>query len=138
MTKISKSIFLSAFSLRPKFVLKRSLRQVYGDTSKITSKTEQTYWHLLLRKGNRKGFSEVLGSTILHGKDNKPNIQRVSMPTLIMWGEKDCLIPVEDAAIFESLIPDSKTIIYKGVGHIPMEEIPRQSAEDAKSFLLEA
>ena len=140
MFKLFINPLLQHFAHRftPKFVLKKSLRAVYGNPSKITTQIVQTYWHLLLRKGNRVGFTKVLGQTILHGKDNKPIIQKIEVPTLIMWGDKDRLIPVEDAFVFESLIPNSTTIIYKGIGHIPMEEIPEQSAADAQAFFLNA
>lgn len=125
-----------AHRFTPKFVLQQSLRRVYGDASKITSAVEQTYWHLLLRKGNREGFSTVLGKTILNGQDNTPRIKQITVPTLIMWGDQDHLIPVRDATAFQELIPNSKLIVYKGVGHIPMEEIPVRSAKDAQFFLL--
>jgi pimeloyl-ACP methyl ester carboxylesterase len=53
----------------------------------------------------------------------------------VMWGEEDGLIPVSSAQWFVSAIKDAKLVIYPGVGHIPMEEIPGQSAADMKAFL---
>ena len=124
-----------AHHVTPRPVLKQALLDTYGDKSKITEKLVDTYWHMLLRKGNRAGFTEVLGKTILHGKDNHPRIRQVNVPTLIMWGDKDRIIRVKDASVFQALIPNSKLIIYKGVGHMPMEEIPEHSAADLKLFL---
>ena len=46
------------------------------------------------------------------------------MPTLIVWGEKDSIIPVKDADEFERLIPDSRKVVMKDTGHIPMAERP--------------
>jgi pimeloyl-ACP methyl ester carboxylesterase len=54
---------------------------------------------------------------------------------MIMWGEEDNLIPVSAARWFADALPQAKLIIYPGVGHIPMEEIPEQSAADVKAWL---
>ncbi|HVD55707.1 MAG TPA: alpha/beta hydrolase, partial [Thermoleophilaceae bacterium] len=43
---------------------------------------------------------------------------------LIVWGEKDSIIPVRDAQEFERLIPDSRKVVMKDTGHIPMAERP--------------
>ena len=45
-------------------------------------------------------------------------------PTLIVWGEKDSIIPVRDADEFERLIPDSRKVVMKDTGHVPMAERP--------------
>jgi hypothetical protein len=50
----------------------------------------------------------------------------------------DRLIPVEHAERFHRAIPGSALIVYPGVGHLPMEEIPERSAADASRFLLSA
>lgn len=126
-----------AHRFTPRPVLKQSLHNAYGDRSKVTDELISTYYHMLLRNGNRRGFSDVLGKTILHGKDNHPRIKKVQHPTLIMWGDKDRIIPVKDAAVFEQLIDGSKLIVYKGIGHIPMEEIPEQSSSDVQQFFLD-
>ena len=49
------------------------------------------------------------------------------MPTLIVWGEKDSIIPVRDADEFERLIEDSRKVVMKDTGHISMAERPRPS-----------
>lgn len=57
------------------------------------------------------------------------------MPTLIMWGDLDRWIPVNQALAFEKGIPGSNLIIFEGVGHVPMEEIPTESVAEYLSFL---
>ena len=47
------------------------------------------------------------------------------MPTLIVWGEKDSIIPVRDANEFERLIEDSRKVVMQDTGHIPMAERPQ-------------
>ena len=40
------------------------------------------------------------------------------MPTLIVWGDEDKLIPVQQAQTWKKLIPNSEVMIVKGAGHI--------------------
>ena len=38
---------------------------------------------------------------------------------------------------FHRDLPGSRLIIYPGVGHVPMEEIPERSARDLRAFILD-
>ena len=61
-----------------------------------------------------------------------PNIQQ---PTLILWGEKDALIPIKSAYRFQKDLPNDSLVILKNVGHVPMEESPKESLEAVLGFL---
>ena len=54
--------------------------------------------------------------------------------TLIVFGEKDRAIHPVTADILHNLMPNSEVIIMKGLGHLPMIENPRQSANDYLAF----
>ena len=51
-------------------------------------------------------------------------LHRLTMPTLIVWGELDRLIPAGQAPVWAELIPNAETKILPGVGHLPFEESP--------------
>ena len=55
--------------------------------------------------------------------------------TLILWGEKDTLIPLDAGEAYRDAIKGSQFIVYNDVGHIPMEEVPERSAEAVRAFL---
>jgi pimeloyl-ACP methyl ester carboxylesterase len=57
------------------------------------------------------------------------------MPTLILWGEEDKLIPVENAYRFQKDLPHDTLVILKKLGHVPMEEDPKTTTEVVRSFL---
>jgi pimeloyl-ACP methyl ester carboxylesterase len=117
----------------PRFVVTQTVNEVYGDTSKVTADTIDRYHDLMLRSGNRTAVVNVFES-ISDVENDK--IKQLKVPTLIQWGEADAWIPLAAAEKFADDIDGAKVIIYPGVGHIPMEEIPQQSADDAKDFLL--
>lgn len=56
-------------------------------------------------------------------------LHRVAAPTLILWGDKDRLIPVEQAPVWADLIPNAGVKIISGVGHLLFNE--SQDAVDA-------
>ncbi|HHE64598.1 MAG TPA: alpha/beta fold hydrolase [Bacteroidetes bacterium] len=117
-------------------MVKKSVEDVYGDKSLVSDETVQRYYDLMLRKGNREAFSEILIN--LHsGKVNPEIIGNITQPTFIMWGSEDRIIDSEDAFRFRNAIKNSRVIVYPDVGHIPMEEIPGSSASDARDFLLQ-
>jgi pimeloyl-ACP methyl ester carboxylesterase len=55
-------------------------------------------------------------------------------PTLIVWGDQDRAIHVATAGILHKLMPASQVIILPGIGHLPMLERPRQTADDYLRF----
>ncbi len=59
----------------------------------------------------------------------------ITCPSLVMWGALDKILDVEAAPVWAAELPDAELIIYDGVGHMPMVEIPRRSASDYRRFL---
>ena len=84
----------------------------------------------------KPGFSDALEAMCRYPLRDR--LEKIACPTLIVWGEKDILVPVKDASIFEQLIPDSRKIIYKDTGHVSMMERPARFNSDVKAFLDEA
>ena len=56
----------------------------------------------------------------------RDRLERIAVPTLIVWGRNDMTVPVADAAEFERLIgANARTVILEDTGHLPMLERPR-------------
>ncbi len=116
----------------PRFFFRNNLKQVYSDDSKITEALIDRYYHLMLREGNREAF---LYRTKVKYQDRSDKISQIKNKTLIMWGKDDAWIPVKLGYEFQKRLPNSQLIVYPGVGHVPMEEIPNKTAQDALKFL---
>ena len=84
----------------------------------------------------KPGFSDALEAMCRYPLRDR--LEKIACPTLIVWGEKDLLVPVKDADIFEKLIPDARKIIYEDTGHVSMMERPERFNSDVKAFLDEA
>ncbi len=119
--------------LTPRSLVRMGLVQSYGDPSKITPDLVERYYRLLRREGNRQA---LMGSLSQERSADEGRIRTIRQPTLVIWGSEDRLIPVEHSERFHRDLPDSRLIVYDGIGHVPMEEIPERSAADAREFLL--
>lgn len=62
-------------------------------------------------------------------------LQDLSVPTLIIWGEKDGILDVSAAAEWADRIPHAVVEIMAGVGHAPMLEQPEETAELVIDFI---
>lgn len=115
----------------PKFLFSMNLKQVYADESRITQNTLDRYFELMLREGNRRATIDRLTTP----RDMSIDFDRLTMPTIIMWGENDRWIPLSQGYLLEKAISGSKLIVFPNTGHVPMEEIPTESVDAYLSFL---
>lgn len=76
-----------------------------------------------------KDFSNT-DNTALEGKLNK-----ITAPTLIVWGDSDKVSNISSLPIFKKNIKNSKAVIIKECGHVPMMEKPQETASVYKDFL---
>lgn len=120
--------------ITPRSVIERSLYQSVSKAEYIDDKEIDLYWELLRRAGNRaatiKRFSQY-AQQINANQDATP----LNIPTLILWGDEDKLIPVSSVKWFEKLLPRHETHVYPKTGHLPMQEVATQSAKDVKNWL---
>tara|TARA_B110000046_G_C13017533_1_gene409531 strand:+ start:1544 stop:2449 length:906 start_codon:yes stop_codon:yes gene_type:complete len=122
--------------MMPKFIVNRNVKQAFGDSDKVTDKLQQRYFDLTMRQGNREALVNVF-RTMKEQSTNEhlgDRIKDVETPTLLMWGSEDEWVPLSIMQKFHQTLPNSQTIVYEGVGHMPMEELPVQTSRDAHSF----
>jgi pimeloyl-ACP methyl ester carboxylesterase len=58
-----------------------------------------------------------------------------SVPTLLMWGSKDPAVYASSAAPLAKYFPNSRLIIFPGIGHLPYEECPEEFNRELIEFL---
>jgi pimeloyl-ACP methyl ester carboxylesterase len=61
-------------------------------------------------------------------------LHRIKVPTMIVWGDEDKLIPVEHTETWKKFIPNAEVKIYKGAGHLVHLEKP-EAVEAVGNFL---
>jgi pimeloyl-ACP methyl ester carboxylesterase len=117
----------------PRFMVKKSLENVYVDKTQISEALVDRYFDLTLREGNRQALVDRM--TGILDNNNIPRIKTIQKPTLVLWGENDGLIPIENAQHFHDDLPNDTLVILKKMGHVPMEENPTESLKPVVEFL---
>lgn len=111
---------LLAEQITPRSLVARSLEQSVSVKSVVTPAVVDRYWELLRFPGNRRAtltrFSQPYDSL------PEAAIAKVKVPTLILWGEEDRLIPVEAGRWLAKTLPDNRLVTFPKVGHLPHEE----------------
>jgi pimeloyl-ACP methyl ester carboxylesterase len=64
-----------------------------------------------------------------------PYLGLIQSPTLIVWGKKDDILPVDLAPIWQRQIPSAQLILLEDLGHMPQDEDPELFLEQIRSFL---
>jgi pimeloyl-ACP methyl ester carboxylesterase len=117
----------------PRHIVASSVREVYGDPRRVTPELVERYYEITLRAGNRHALAERLKQA-QPGRDAY-RIRELKLPTLILWGGRDRLIPPDNAARFHHDIALSQLVIFDTLGHVPHEEDPVRTAAAIKKFL---
>jgi pimeloyl-ACP methyl ester carboxylesterase len=58
-----------------------------------------------------------------------------TMPTLLIWGDRDRFIPIEHGRNANALIPGSRLEVFNGAGHFPMHDNPLRFARVLHDFV---
>lgn len=119
--------------ITPRWLVANGLQGAVSVKSVLTDAAIDRYWELLRFPGNRSATLDRFGQG--YGSVSPAELARVKMPTLILWGREDRFIPVASARWYARQLPQARTVIYDGIGHLPMEETPDASARDVRAFL---
>jgi pimeloyl-ACP methyl ester carboxylesterase len=116
----------------PRSIVEKSVRNVYGDPAKVTPELVDLYVDMTLRAGNR----QALGRRMDQGySGDVAGLKTLAIPTLILWGGQDRLIPLEFGQRFARDIAGSKLVVFDDLGHVPHEEDPARTVGVVKTFL---
>ena len=58
----------------------------------------------------------------------KRYLHRINAPTLIVWGDEDKIIPFQHAELWKKALPNAKVQIFKGAGHLVLDEKPEAAS----------
>jgi pimeloyl-ACP methyl ester carboxylesterase len=152
-SRVDKLVLVSAAGLvrvgnRQLYALERAARLFHPLTAAFLARRE----HLVRRPGLRKrmlygvvryperiepelayevasgagkpGFLDALQAVMDY--DFRDRLSEISVPTLIVWGRNDRVVPVAGAYEYEQLIPNTRRVIFEDTGHLPMLERPAQ------------
>ncbi len=98
------------------------LRQSFYDKSKLTSDVYAGYHKPLKVKGWEKAFWNF--ATAPRSNELVANLKLLKLPTLLITGSKDTVVPTADTVKLNTLIANSQLVVIPKAGHLPHEEQP--------------
>ena len=91
-------------------------------------------WEIMSGAG-APGFADALQA--LYDHRIREDLERISCPTLILWGTHDPLVPLRHAFEYEDVIAEARVVVFNDTGHIPMVEKPREFNAAVEDFMSE-
>ena len=117
----------------PRGVIESSVRNVYGNPSRVTPELVDRYMAMTSRAGNREALGRRM-SQMASGQGLE-RLGALTQPTLILWGGRDHLIPPAHAQRFAHDIKRSTLLVFDELGHVPHEEDPARTVAAVQQFL---
>jgi pimeloyl-ACP methyl ester carboxylesterase len=117
----------------PKPLLRMTMRNAYAVPGTLTDDVVERYHAMLLAPGVRRAILDRVLQTRLVPPE--PILAKIRVPVLLLWGELDGAVPASHAADYLRALPDARSVILPGIGHVPMEEAPEASARALRAFL---
>lgn len=114
-------------------LIRQGLAAQVGDKTLITDELVDR-WALYQRY---PGHRSILMS-VAPGAQASVTAERLAglhLPTLVLHGEIDPILPLEHSRRFAAAIAGAELIVYPGIGHLPQREIAQRSAADAAAFV---
>jgi pimeloyl-ACP methyl ester carboxylesterase len=79
----------------------------------------------------------IRGSRYAIGADLRHDLEHITVPTLVVWGERDRLVPTRLAEKWCELIPHARLALIPGTNHVPMVENPSGFVRAVLDFIEE-
>ena len=107
------------------FLARTVLGYLLFDASRITEERAQEYAGYITSRENRRAIGKIaraLDMAVL--SRYVPLLKTIKMPTLIIWGNEDRVVPVANGRRLERDLPNAQMSVIERCGHLPQEERP--------------
>jgi pimeloyl-ACP methyl ester carboxylesterase len=117
----------------PMPMLRANLAAAYADPSRLTAQTLRRTRDMMLAPGVRRAILDRMQQMVL--VDPRPLLRRIAVPVLLLWGEKDAMIPIANAQDYLAVLAQARLVALPGIGHVPQEEAPADTLAPVRDFL---
>ena len=117
----------------PSWLLRQSLLPAYGDPAALTDAVLARYRDMMLVPGVRQAIVARMAQVRLQPPE--PLLKQIAAPTLLVWGERDAMIPFANAQDYTKVLAGSRVVSFADLGHVAMEEAPARTLAPVLDFL---
>jgi pimeloyl-ACP methyl ester carboxylesterase len=110
--------------------------RLYGDRSRIPPEALEGYKAPLAKPGLFEHGLSIARTWTQDLRELEATLPKLAgIPTLLIWGSRDPAVYASSAAPLQKFFPNSKLIIFQGIGHLPYEECPEEFNRALIEFL---
>lgn len=110
--------------------------RLYGDRSNIPSGSLEGYVAPLAKPGLLEHALSIVRIWTRDLHELEAILHKLSgIPTLLIWGSKDAAVDASSAKALAQWFPNSRLVIFPGIGHLPYEESPEEFTRVLIEFL---
>ena len=129
---------LPFMKLRP--LVHYSLRRLFSDPSRLPNRMVDVSADNYKRRSIRSNFLRAIriGVSLSGQRDSinfRDQLDKIRVPTLLIWGREDGVMPLEHGKIAHQLIAGSKLTVIDDCGHVPQIEHPGRFVDEVEHFL---
>ncbi|MBX9964176.1 MAG: alpha/beta fold hydrolase [Burkholderiales bacterium] len=117
----------------PKPLLRMNLKPAYANPAFLDDALLDRYYDLIRAPGARQAMLDRMRQTVL--VDPHPLLAAIRAPTLLVWGERDSMIPFANSNDYLKALPDARLVSFPAAGHLPQEEAAADSVAAVEAFL---
>lgn len=116
-------------------VMEYTLRhRLYARAERVTNETVDDWWIPVTVSGTRRAALEAIRTNPRAGEGL---LEKIQVPTLVLWGEEDDLLAPSQGQALASAISGARFMTLPSAGHLPQEETPAEFARVVSRFLRE-
>jgi pimeloyl-ACP methyl ester carboxylesterase len=114
---------------------RRLLEVLFYDPQRVTDAAVRQTFERRLKSGNGYTIQRLQAGTRAGGQWVDEHLGTIQVPTLVLWGREDRLIPVSVGERFQKAIPGARLVVIPECGHLPQVEKPREFNAALLAFL---
>jgi pimeloyl-ACP methyl ester carboxylesterase len=100
-----------------------NLRRFYADPARAARRlADMAAVDMNVVAKNRATVQRIAYRPRYHNPSLAKWLHRITVPTLLIWGDKDGLVPVRFGEAYRALIPGSRLVVLENAGHAPFDE----------------
>lgn len=124
--------------LAPNWMILRAYNEAAGSKSRIRMRHLRPHLRVLRNRNTLRRVLEILKTwdEDMDGLRDVLTKAAIAIPTLIIWGDEDAVVPISSAAELEEHLAVSERVTLAGMGHLLAEEAPEECARSIGEWLV--
>jgi pimeloyl-ACP methyl ester carboxylesterase len=107
-------------------------RRLFARGERVTQEEVDEDWRSIRVPGTRRAALAAVRSS---SRGYEGYLARIRIPTLVLWGKGDRILPTEEGLRLSTEIPGARLVVLPDTGHVPQEETPEEFSRAVSQFL---